>query len=208
VVDAETTGLDPARHGIIEIGAVDLRTGIDYAVDCRVSPFCDIEDEALAVNGASRERCFDPELMTELEALQTLVAWIHLLPEMGPNGVALLAGMNPRYDLQMMLAAVGRSDSELVLPFGHRTIDMHTLAVGYALRKGFWIPARGFNTDAIYVMLGMPLEPKPHRAITGAQMEAEAMRKLLDIPMQEPAARLPYLAPGAGTVAGEEAFQC
>jgi hypothetical protein len=54
---------------------------------------------------------------------------------------------------------------------------MHALAAGVMIAGGLNIA--GCYTDAIYKMLGMAEEPKPHSALTGARMEAEALRALV-----------------------------
>lgn len=56
-VDTETTGLDASVHGICQIGAFTQVEGATYefSVDVNCLP-CEISDQALAVNGFTRER--------------------------------------------------------------------------------------------------------------------------------------------------------
>src|SRR5262245_29770057 len=118
VVDVETTGLKPERHGIIEIGAVDLTTGLEFFAECRIPVLCEWEQEALDVNGATPSRCYDPAYQREIEAVIQFSAWLEQSCGIVKE-VAVLAGMNPRYDLQMILGAIGRAEEEVVLPFRH-----------------------------------------------------------------------------------------
>lgn len=174
VIDVETTGLNPARHGVIEIGAVRMSDGAEFHRSCHVSPIVELDDDALRVNGCTPERCRDRNLPSETQAVRDLVGWV------GP-GSAILCGMNPRYDLEMLRAVAARGvDTEL--PFSHRTLDMHSLAVRWAIGAGRAVPPAGFKTDAIYELLGLPPEPKPHLALTGARKEAEALLLLLGAP--------------------------
>lgn len=171
VIDVETTGLDPARHGIVEIGAVRMADGAEFHRSCHVSPIVEVDPDALRVNGCTPERCRDRNLPSEMQAVRDLIGWV------GP-GPAILAGMNPRYDLEMLRAVAARG-VDARLPFSHRTLDMHTLAVRFAIGAGRAVPPSGFKTDAIYELLGLPPEPRPHLALTGARMEAEALILLL-----------------------------
>jgi DNA polymerase III epsilon subunit-like protein len=177
VVDLETTGLEARLHGIVQIGAVWLTGGQgEFFLECRAWPGAQIDPGAFKVNGLSPERCEDASLMSEAEAVTKFLQWI------GPQPV-LLAGLNPSFDRAFLHAAMRRaatgdklSKSQL---FPHRTLDLHSLAVRYALQRQEPVPSRGFYTNEIYALLGMAPEPEPHVALVGAQMEAEAIRRLL-----------------------------
>ncbi|MDR1281439.1 MAG: 3'-5' exonuclease [Opitutaceae bacterium] len=182
VVDVETTGIDPERCGILEIGAVALVSGAEFSVYCSVPFGVRVEARALEVNGVRYEDIHDRSHPLDWRCVVEFDAWCR------ERGLSLLAGMNPSFDLGFLKAAGRRViRDELGEPFvsmpafPHRTLDMHSVAVAWAVRHGVPVPARGFYTDAIYGVLGFPPEAKPHRAIEGARREAEALRVLLGL---------------------------
>ena len=177
VVDVETTGTIPEKHSIIELGAIALdNRDIQFSSRCRMWLGAEYTEGAAKVHGRSRRSCSDSYLLSESAMIERFVKWL------GGAGLGpvIIAGMNPRFDRDFICAALFRAGKpEHISLFPFRTFDMHTLAVAYAMREGIPIPNRGFYTDEIYEMLGMDPEPKPHSAMTGALMEAEAFRKLL-----------------------------
>lgn len=169
VVDVETTALAAGAGAIIEIGAVGLASGEEFFASCRAPSDALIEPKALEVNGATRERVFDLSLPLAHEEVFRFSAWCRW------RWLGLLAGMNPRFDLDH-LRAVHTPPHKLL---SHRTLDMHSLAIAWAQLRNYPLPASGLKTDEIYEMLGMPMEPKPHSAIVGARMETIALRTML-----------------------------
>jgi DNA polymerase III epsilon subunit-like protein len=190
VVDVETTGLQAREHSLLEIAAVWLTGGGGAASvgevfhrECRIWPGAAIDPEALRINGASYERCRDPKLPSEGEVVLEFLQWVGDEP-------VLLAGLNPSLDRAFIRSAYWRRTGRTLETFSFRNLDLHSLVVSYALARGEPVPSRGFQTDEIYAVLGLPAEPKPHIAINGARKEAEALRMLLGIPeLMEP---VPY----------------
>lgn len=174
IIDLETTGLHPARSGIVQIGAVDLRAESrrEFSTDLRVFAEARIEAEALAVNGLTLDQCRDPQRPSEDDALLALLEWL------GPADF-VLAGMNPRFDRDFLVCAARRSSSRLDrtiwIPATHRTVDLHSLSMHYALRIGHPIPDRGFHTNACLELAGLAPEPEPHVAVVGARLIAQAI---------------------------------
>lgn len=192
VVDLETTGLNAERHSIVQVGAVWISGAEgEFSMDCRMHDAAAWTEEAAAVNGLSEARCTDPKLPTESEAIAELLRWIHESAGMaGDPSPVMLAGLNPSFDRAFIHACLKRSGAANQRPFPHRVLDLHTLAVCYAIARGEPVPSRGYYTDEIYALLDLPPEPRPHCAIVGARREAEAMRMLLGIPEIE--GPLPY----------------
>lgn len=186
VVDVETSALDEQRGSILQIGAVWLIGGPEdpdlheFEIDCRARDSALIEDKALEVNGCTLARCHNPSLPDECQSLALFADWI--VQCVGPGTKVILAGLNPAFDLRWLTACQQRAQFPIRLPFPHRTIDLHTLAISYALAAESHIPRRGFYTDEIYALLDLPPEPKPHRALVGARAEAEALRILMGLP--------------------------
>jgi DNA polymerase III epsilon subunit-like protein len=177
VVDVETSGLDPHLNGLVEIGALWItgpRVGEEFDLACRPRPGAVIDGKAIEVNGCNW--LGNTGVLTEGQAITEFCSWVG-------EGKVLLAGMNPYCDLSFLRAAHRQLPyPRCTFPFSHRTLDMHTLAIAYAAARGEQIPATGYHTDAILELLGLPPEPRPHRAICGARCEAEAFRILLGYP--------------------------
>lgn len=184
VVDLETTSLNEHRGSILQIGAEWLLGAPEanelqeFSADCHARVDAEIEDKALEVNGCSLDRVFDTRLPLEGGAIQALVRFVEEC--VGIGSPVILAGLNPSFDLRWLRAAYRRAGFS-TFPFQHRTLDLHSLALDFAIKNGRDIPERGFYTDEIYNLIGLPPEPRPHVAIQGARAEAAALRLLLGL---------------------------
>jgi len=166
-IDLETTGLDPSRHEILEIGVirVDGRTLADLdATDVRVHPrrLEDADPEALRLNGYSARRW---ENATNLwEALD----WV------APLLVgATLAGHNVGFDrafLEVAWKATGGPPPDL----DHHLLDTASLAWPL-LVEGL---VDSLSLITVCTALGIGLHD-PHRALSDAERSLEIARRLL-----------------------------
>lgn len=172
VVDVETTALDAERGSLVSIGAEHPLTGETFYGQCRVRHGALIEPEAMAVNMA--DWIEDGDLPTESELVEKFARWA------SKRGVRLIGGKNPAFDVRWLFAAWKRAGRDGRLSFSHRTLDLHSLALAWALvNRPAAVTAEGFKTDDVYRLLGLPPEPHPHNALTGARMEMDAFRVLL-----------------------------
>ncbi len=176
VLDIEGSGISAERNSILSIGALDLDEPTNQFYDeCRVWEGAHIEDGALEVNGFTREECLDPSKKSEADVVKAFVAWATDRPK-----EQTFAGQNPSYDRDFIQAACVRAGIEF--PFAHRTIDTHTLVWLHMIQKGIE-PAVAKNHSAINLdfalrYCGMPEEPKPHNALTGAYSHAEVISRI------------------------------
>lgn len=182
-IDCETTGLDPARHEIVEVGVIRVDGStlreIDHT-DVRVRPerIEDADPEALRINGYSEEAW---ENATSLaEALE----WIapHL------DG-AILAGHNAGFDRSFLEAAWRRAG---VAPpaIDHHVLDTATLAWPLLVAGAI----KSLSLTDVCAHLGIEMK-EPHRALADAGRSLEVARRLL------PRGRI---AAFAGALAGDE----
>ena len=176
VIDVETTGVDPKKSAMVSIGAVDFSSPErEFYAECRPWDGAHIHDEALAVNGFTREDLFREDRKSLEEVMREFAEWIEPLAD------RTLAGHNPSFDRGFVNESLRRSGIEA--RFAHRTIDSHSLAFASFLKSGIDIPLKNnhtdINLDAVLVHAGLPEEPKPHNALTGARMEAEAFSRLI-----------------------------
>jgi hypothetical protein len=179
VVDVETTALakDAHRGSLVSIGAVHPLTGETFYCQCWVREGAYIDPESMAVHMA--DWTDDRTQPSEAEAITRLVHWAK------KRGIKLIGGKNPMFDLRWLEAAWMRAQEGRQepgkFPLTHRTLDLHSLALAWALiNRPVVVTSEGFKTDDVYRLLGMPDEPKPHHALTGARMEAKAFRVILE----------------------------
>ena len=186
VVDVETSGLDPRRHGVLGIGAMKP-DGSELYIETWLPPGREFDLGALRVNGRPLFAMY-----SELE-----VPGARVIP---PNGgvVEVLAeflweGM-PASKWRLAGANVGKFDWWfLALMDGwpkpgdcyameawvkSRTLDLGTVAAACELAGIFPPPGNGWSADAIFEACGLGPEPRPHNARTGARKTMTALRHM------------------------------
>ena len=177
VVDVEASGTDPRKHSIVSVGALDLANPTNrFYQECRVWDGAHIMDEALAVNGFSKEQITDKKKGSEADLVHAFLHWSDALEE------RTLAGQNVSFDRDFLKAAAERA-GHTDWPFAYRTIDTHTLCYMHMVTRGLQPPARhkrsALDLDAVLNYCGIPEEPQPHNALTGALSHAEVIARLL-----------------------------
>ena len=178
VVDIEATGLDAKTCSILSIGALDIDNPSNrFYGECRVWDGAHVSDDALAVNGFTVEQINDPSKKSEAELITEFLEWSQHL------GDRTLTGQNVSFDRDYLQAAAGRAS--LSWDLAHRTIDTHTLAFMHIVKSGGKPPIdeqhrrSSLDLDAILNYCGIPDEPMPHNALTGALSHAEVASRLL-----------------------------
>jgi DNA polymerase III epsilon subunit-like protein len=179
VTDCEMTGLEPTLHSIVSVGAVDLdNPSRQLYEECRMWDGAKVEDEALAVNGFTRAQVEDPAKQSEGELVRKFIAFADGMAD------ATIAGQNVFTDLYFLQNAARRA-GHTAWPFAHRIIDIHSLAWEHMVKRGLTPPLNpekrhsALNLDAALQYCGIPEEPRPHNALTGAKCNAEVISRLL-----------------------------
>ena len=179
VVDVEASGLDAKKNSIVSVGAIDLaHPEVQLYEECRVWDGAHIDEGALEVNGFTREELADPAKQTEADLIHKFKAFAEGVEE------RTLAGQNVSFDRDFLQAAAFRA-GHTEWPFAHRTIDTHTLCFMHMVKRGLVPPVNpekhhsSLNLDAVLNYCGIPEEPKPHNALTGAKSHAEVISRLL-----------------------------
>ena len=178
-IDCEMTGLDPKKNAIISIGGVDMsdpdRT---FYGECCVWPEAELDPSGLAVNGFTEPECRDATKQSEKELMSALHAWILESDE------HTLLGQNVYTDREFLNESFIRSGIDF--KFNHRIIDTHSVAYAEHLRAGKVVPHKyeahtesALNLDKILQSVGIPEEPRPHNALTGAKVSAEAFHRMV-----------------------------
>lgn len=82
VVDVEASGVSPEKDSLVSVGAVDFSNPARrFYEECRIWDGAHIEDDALAVNGFSREQITDPKKKTDREVVIDFLAWLEQAEE-------------------------------------------------------------------------------------------------------------------------------
>lgn len=179
VLDIEATGLDNKLSSIVSLGAIDLRNPENrFYAECHAWEGAHISDEALEVNGFTLAEATDTNKMSESELLRNFIDWSTQIED-----DRTLAGQNVSFDRDYVQAACARAGREY--PFAHRTIDTHSLAWMHHIKRGLEPPIdpehkrSALNLDAVLNYCGIPEEPQPHNALTGALCHGEVISRLL-----------------------------
>ncbi len=179
VVDVEASGVSPQKDSMVSVGAIDLSNPTNrFYEECRVWDGAHINDDALAVNGFTKAQITDPNKQGEGEMVHAFIKWALEVKE------RTLAGQNVSFDRDFLREAAERA-GHTNWPFAHRTIDTHTLCFMHMVKRGIEPPIdpvhhrSALNLDAVLNYCGIPDEPSPHNALTGAMCHAEVISRLL-----------------------------
>jgi DNA polymerase-3 subunit epsilon len=175
-VDTETTGVSAHSDSLLSIGAVDFNNPEnEFYGECRIYEGAHVSDEALTVNGFSKESIVDVHKMTEKALVEKFIEWTKGISDV------TFAGENPSFDRDFIRCACERY--HLAWPFAYRTIDLHSVALAHILRSGREAPVKkghsALNLDSISVMVGLPLRQEAHNALFDAQIEAESFHRIV-----------------------------
>ena len=178
VVDIESSGMSPERDSILSIGALDIENPERrFYGECKIWDGAHINDESLEVNGFTEADATDPSKKSEADLVREFLEWSQHVSD------RTLAGQNPSFDRDFLRAAAGRT--HLNWDLAHRTIDTHTLCYMHIVKSGKQPPLdqqhrrSSLDLDAILNYCGIPDEPMPHNALTGALSHAEVISRLL-----------------------------
>ncbi|MBI3671237.1 3'-5' exoribonuclease, partial [Candidatus Azambacteria bacterium] len=169
-------GLDSRKNSVVSIGAVDFDDPTrQFYEECRVFEGAEIDDDALAVNGFTREQCLDKNKKTLREVMTLFKAWID-----EAKGDKILAGQNAFYDRDILNESFKRSAIDFQFHF--RILELHSIAYFDFVKRGFTPPTEdglsALSLDRVLNYVGLPQEPRPHNALVGAKMEAEAISRI------------------------------
>ena len=165
-IDLETTGLDPARHEIIEAAVIrvdgETLAEIDHT-DVRVLPerIEDASPVALRING------YTPDAWKDAASQAQALEWITPLLD-----GAVLGGHNPGFDRAFLEAACRRTG---IMPaWDHHLLDTASLAWPL-LASG---ELAGLSLDAVCAHLGI-VRKERHRALADAADSLEVARRMI-----------------------------
>lgn len=178
VIDIEASGTNYEKHSIVSLAALDFdRPEWRFYEECRIWDRAHIADDSLEVTGFTKEQVTDPNKKPEGEVVRMFLEWSQHM------GDRTLAGQNVSFDRDFLKAACEREG--IAWDLAHRTIDTHTLCYMHMVKRGVTPPIdaehrrSALNLDAVLNYCGIPNEPEPHNALTGALSHAEVISRLL-----------------------------
>lgn len=176
IVDTELSGLSEENDSLVSIGAIDMSDPKNqFYGECRIWEGAHINEDALRVNGFTKEQITDKNKQTDEELIKAFIEWASKCKE------HTFAGQNPYLDMLFMRNAARRY--HLDWNFAHRTIDQHSLCFMHMIKRGITPPVAknrtDLDSDKIMQYVGIPVEPHPHNALNGAKVSAEAIGRLL-----------------------------
>jgi len=178
ILDIEASGTNYEKHSIVSIGAFDLANPDQrFYGECQIWDGAHVMDDALVVNGFTREEILDATKLTEAELTVQFLEWTEHVSD------RTITGQNPSFDRDMLRAATGRAGRNWSLAY--RTLDTHTMCYMHMLKRGLTPPQdaqhkrSALNLDVILQYCGIPEEPQPHNALIGALCHGEVVSRLL-----------------------------
>ncbi|MCA9358692.1 3'-5' exonuclease [Candidatus Kaiserbacteria bacterium] len=178
ILDIEASGTNYEKHSIVSIGAVDLDNPENrFYGECKIWDGAHIMDGALEVNGFTEVEITDETKMSEAELVAKFMEWTESFSD------RTLCGQNVSFDRDMLRAGAERAGINWTLAY--RTLDTHSLCWMHMVKRGFTPPIdaehkrSALNLDAILNYCGIPSEPEPHNALTGALCHGEVVSRLL-----------------------------
>ena len=118
--DTETTGLDPNRHGIVQIAWIIEKPGfplIERCFDVKLDDNVDINLKALEVNGFTLER------LKKGQPKELVLSELHSdLNETMKGGYEIIpCGQNVKFDVDFLMAMIQKTDHKYEINFGDRS---------------------------------------------------------------------------------------
>ncbi|HEY4512594.1 MAG TPA: 3'-5' exonuclease [Candidatus Paceibacterota bacterium] len=177
IVDVETTGVEPSKHSVVSIGAVDFDNAErKFSIECSAFAGAHADNEALQIIGMTRELIFDSSKPSEAQAIQKFIEWMKEAKD------HTIAGQNCYFDLEFLLAATHRAHLNISLP--KRIVDLHSVVWLHMMKREMSPPIdpihrrSNINSDFICDYVGIPREVGPHIGINGALWETEAFSRI------------------------------
>ena len=178
VVDIEASGVNYQKHSIVSIGALDFDNPENrFYEECKIWDGAHVMDGALEVNGFTKEQITDTKKQSEAQIVKKFLLWSQDFDD------RTLAGQNISFDRDFLRAGAQRAGQNW--NFAYRTIDTHSLCWMHIIKRGNKPPVdtkhkrSNLDLDAVLQYCGIPEEPHPHNALTGALCHAEVTSRLL-----------------------------
>lgn len=175
VFDVETTGLDPAKNGIIEIAARDSN-GREFNMKVRPFDGCAWDEYASQVTGVTQDHVRD--WATEVQVMEELGRWLID----APSGWFFI-GANPSFDWAFINALAERTGVRIKLDY-HK-MDIQSMALAAHCQGKITLPANPKNgqplvkVDALLKAFHMTRSSDTHGALEDVHLEELVFLRLI-----------------------------
>lgn len=171
VVDIETTGTNPLKNSIVSIGAIDFDNPKNaFYEECCIPDDSEVEPVALEINGFSEKQIRDPTKKSVDVIVGEFLIWSDKIQ------TKILSGHNIHFDRNFLWFTIQKYPY-LQWIFEYRLVDLHSICYADYQKRGIKLPER-LTFDKIMYYVGLPAENKPHKALNGAKLCAEAFSRL------------------------------
>ncbi len=177
VVDVETTGLNPRKNSIVSIGAVSFENPQEqFYGDCRPWIGAAVNDQALSINGFSKEYLKNNK-KSHNKLILEFAEWMDRQIDN-----QIIGGHNPFFDTGFLTYSYNKCNIKPT--FGHRIVDLHSICYAKMIRdmesqNSIYTNKLHLTSNVIFRYVGLQEEPNPHNGLMGAKMEAEALSRLI-----------------------------
>ena len=188
VVDIETSGLYPEKHGIWQIGALDFyNPQYIFLQESRIDEEDKVTEEALKVIEKTEAELRDTNKQSQKKLLENFFHWMHSVRI--KNAIC----ENPQFDLGFISSKARKYN--LKYPFHHRAFDLHSIAqLKYHQLNGEFYDEKdhsGMGLSKILEYCGLSdkrtrleagkvvQEGTPHNALEDTKLTAECLSRLL-----------------------------
>lgn len=170
-IDTETTGTDPQKHAVIQIAGMVVVPGKEEVTfNLTLKPFDGdaTEEEALAVNGLSREQVMAyPDPMATKMALEELLA--ASVEKYNRQDKYILAGFNALFDYNFLHRLWFKCGDKYFGSWVHfPPVDVMILAAHYLAEKRHTLP--NFKLATVAAHYGLTPEGDLHDALTDVKL--------------------------------------
>lgn len=174
ILDLETSGVNPQKHSILEIGIIPLDDN-KPKFHCYVRPHHIAWSDFAKQNFQKFADRWMAEAVPEQEALHRLD---HYLANTFPGKKLTLIGHNVGFDVSFLKKLANDSNLEEIPGLSHRAIDTHTLL--FLLNLKGKLPDRALTSDGAFRHFEIEVpEELRHTALGDAAATKELFKKVI-----------------------------
>src|SRR3989344_1012778 len=177
VLDIETSGLYPEKHGIWQIGALDFYDPENtFLEEARIDDEDEISQDALEVTRKTEEYLRDDIKISQRELISRFFEWTNSC------SIKSFICQNPQFDADFINFKARKYN--LKSPVHHTAFDLHTAASlkCYDVNGNFLIKEGHSDMGLANILkfCGMADNREAHNALEDARLTAECFSRILD----------------------------
>ena len=190
VVDIEASGGNPVKHGIWQIGAIELENPKNqFLEEARIDNEDFVDKEILIIIGKTEKELRDKKKQSQKELLKHFLEWIKDINEKD------LLCHNPQFDESYLrIKFMKYFNEDPFWPDYHKAFDLHSIAQTkfFEINKKFLIENDhsdmglsnilkmcGLKDKRVKIRNGKLEEGTPHNALEDCKLEAECFSRLM-----------------------------